>query len=320
MFKEYLYLTRRERAACLILTVLTIAAQLALWTSGKWIPAFTKAIGLQRRLNDSTFIQQTPFTTVEAENYTYNHQNRLPPPVVYHPFNPNTADSATFISLGIKPYVARNIIKYRNKGGQFKKPEDFSKIYGLDKSVFESLLPYIQMDSAKKPKGRADVMSDKTDTLTSPIIKQAECEPFEQSETTPVIPIAGFELNTADTALLQLLKGVGPATAGRIVRYGNQLGGYYNVSQLAEIKGLNPNVLAGLQKSLTVNPSLIRKININKASLERLRIHPYLDFYQAKTIIDLRKARKGIKDLSELSEFNEFTTSDLERLKWYLEL
>ena len=34
------------------------------------------------------------------------------------PFNPNTLDSAGFVALGLKPYVASNILKYRRKGGK----------------------------------------------------------------------------------------------------------------------------------------------------------------------------------------------------------
>ena len=79
-------------------------------------------------------------------------------------------------------------------------------------------------------------------------------------------------------------------------------------------------MLETLTKTVSVNPDKIIKININKASLEKLKAHPYLDFYQAKVIVELRKNRKYIRSLTELSTFKEFTATDLERLKWYLEL
>jgi DNA uptake protein ComE-like DNA-binding protein len=197
-----------------------------------------------------------------------------------------------------------------------------ARIYGLEPSVFNTLLPFIEIGSKDKREERnspVEMAEGKAVLTDSPGAMADETAVLTDSfQPVQTMPLAGFELNAADTSTLQLLKGVGPVTAMRIVRYGNQLGGYHAVSQLTEISGIYPTVLASLQKSLTVDASLIRKINVNKASLERLRAHPYLDFYQAKTIIGLRTARKGIDNLSELSEFKEFTKEDLERLKWYL--
>ncbi|MDD4922354.1 MAG: helix-hairpin-helix domain-containing protein, partial [Bacteroidales bacterium] len=79
-----------------------------------------------------------------------------------------------------------------------------------------------------------------------------------------------------------------------------------------------PEVLLRLQSLLKVDTAQIRKINANKASLERLKSHPYLSFYQARAIVELRKARSGIRQVNELAEFKEFTKEDIERLKWYL--
>ncbi|MDP4278008.1 MAG: helix-hairpin-helix domain-containing protein, partial [Bacteroidota bacterium] len=228
---------------------------------------------------------------------------------------------------------------YRRKGGQFRKPEDLSKIYGLESSTFRALLPYIRIEPEAAAEGKQARPSDpKAGDRPGSISESGGTAPEKVASATAIqtkrpdalqtnagteasgLLAGNFELNSADTSTLQLLKGVGAVTAARIVRYGSQLGGYYTVSQLAEIKGIYPAALASLQRSLSVNPALIRKININKVSLERLRAHPYIDFYQAKVIIGLRTARKGIKALSELAAFKEFSAEDIDRLKWYVEL
>jgi hypothetical protein len=41
------------------------------------------------------------------------------------------------------------IEKYRQKGGYFRKGEDLKKIYGIDTSLIESLLPYIGISERK---------------------------------------------------------------------------------------------------------------------------------------------------------------------------
>ena len=62
----------------------------------------------------------------------------------------------------------------------------------------------------------------------------------------------------------------------------------------------------------------IHRINANKAGLDKLRSHPYMNFYQAKVIIEYRRKKGKLKSLSQLSLYEEFTEKDLERLSHYL--
>lgn len=332
MWKDYLYLNKKEKSAFWAFTILIIILQSAIWTSEKWLPFVAKSlISDEDLVRDSIEIQQLKSNENLLAGSSnsglpgdgYYGKSRLSKKIVLSEFDPNTADSQTFVSLGIKPFIAKNILKYRNKGGVFRKPDDFSKIYGLDKSTFETLSPYIYIGSKVKEKNNDTLKNDSV--IQSPEKNESEVSITTGVQATTIETEANlrgfnFELNSADTSDLQLLKGVGSVTASMIKRYGFQLGGYHDISQLSEIKGLYPNVLAGLQKSLTVNPMLIKKLNVNKVSLEKLKAHPYLDFYQAKVIINLRNSRKEIKDLNELLEFKEFNKENLEKLKWYLEI
>ncbi len=60
-------------------------------------------------------------------------------------FDPNTADSATLLRLGLTPWQVRNIYKYRVGGGRYHRPEDFSRLYGLTKEDYDRLSPYIRI-------------------------------------------------------------------------------------------------------------------------------------------------------------------------------
>lgn len=64
-------------------------------------------------------------------------------------FNPNTATFEDFVELGLSEKVAAGICKYRDKGGKFRKPDDFQKIWGLATEDFRRLLPFIKMESAE---------------------------------------------------------------------------------------------------------------------------------------------------------------------------
>ena len=61
------------------------------------------------------------------------------------------------------------------------------------------------------------------------------------------------------------------------------------------------------------------KIAVNAATLAELRRHPYIDFYQARAIVEYRQERGKIKGPEQLSFMEEFTAQDLDRLLPYLD-
>lgn len=215
-------------------------------------------------------------------------------------FDPNTADSTQLLTLGFSPWQVRNIYKYRAKGGRFHQKEDLKKIYGMTGELLEHLLPLVRI----APKYRY-LEAEATDSTKQkfPIYKSNKFQ-----EKTLV------DLNTADTALLKRVPGIGEGFAQMIVRRRNQLGGYVSVDQLKEIKHLPDSVLPWF---VIKHPEEIRKININKASLNELRRHPYLNFYQCRVILEHRRKFGNMKSLHDLSLYEEFSEKDLNRLAPY---
>ena len=129
-------------------------------------------------------------------------------------------------------------------------------------------------------------------------------------------PVQLLDLNAQDSSGLVSLPGIGPATALKIIRYRERLGGYSGISQLAEIEGLPDSLMKWFIITDTIP---IRKISVNTATLAQLLRHPYLDFYQARAIIEYRNERGTIKGPEQLSFMEEFTAQDLERLMPYLD-
>ena len=129
-------------------------------------------------------------------------------------------------------------------------------------------------------------------------------------------PLEPLDLNASDSVELVRLPGIGPATAMKIIRYRQRLGGYTDISQLTEIEGVPDS----LMKWFIISDTLpIRKIDVNSATLTELRRHPYLDFYQARAIVEFRNERGMIKGPEQLSFMEEFTAQDLKRLMPYLD-
>ncbi|KWW29722.1 MAG: DNA uptake protein [bacterium P3] len=120
----------------------------------------------------------------------------------------------------------------------------------------------------------------------------------------PLRPLPGktvqVELNTADTLTLQLLHGIGPVYARRIVRYRERLGGFVDISQLREVYGMTDELFLHLLPHLTLQVDSIRQIPLNSAGIKELIRHPYLDPYQARDIVRHRERGHRYRSVDDL--------------------
>ena len=218
------------------------------------------------------------------------------------PFDPNRADSVRLSSLGLPPYVVRNILKYRARGGVFRTPESLARIYGLTAEDYARLRPYIRITLPEKEQA-ASVRQKNTGKAEGWWLR-----PSKFAEGTTV------ELNAADTTVLQRVPGIGRVRASRIVAYRNRLGGFVHVSQLTEISGM-PDSLC---RWFTVGPLTEKPIHINRAEAAHLSRHPYLNYRQARAITDFRHKYGPLHSLRQLELYEEFTADDLKRLAPYV--
>ncbi len=62
-----------------------------------------------------------------------------------------------------------------------------------------------------------------------------------------------IDLNTATSAQLQELRGIGPSLAGRIIAYRNATP-FQSVDQLTSVRGIGPKTLSSIRSRLTVSP------------------------------------------------------------------
>lgn len=122
-------------------------------------------------------------------------------------------------------------------------------------------------------------------------------------------------LNTADTTQLKTVPGIGPYFARRIVEYGERLGGYVSVDQLDEIEDFPLDA----KEYLVVEHPSPRRLNINRLSLNELRRHPYINFYQARAITDYRRLHGPLKSLDDLRLSKDFPQDAIDRLTPYVE-
>lgn len=303
-FKDFLYFSRGERRGILVL----IIGIILIFLSGH-IYSFLQN---NRQLSDEEIREQAGalkeydnfINSIREQEKKANARFNKPErykreTVILAPFDPNRADSITFCRLGLPAWMARNILRYRSKGGKFRKTEDFKKVYGLTEEQYRTLSPYIYFTAE-------DTIRKTAALLTLPQAKKDSIYKYPAG--------TRLNLNKADTAELKKIPGIGSGIARLIVGYRQRLGGFYQIEQLQDIH-LD---YRQLQTWFTVAPSEISRINLNRVGIERLRHHPYINFYQAKAIVEYRKKKGTLHNLKPFVLYEEFTESDLEQLSHYV--
>lgn len=269
---------------------------------------------------DSMEVKLQIFAGKQAQKDSLQSKSKLLSPSVYteswQPFDPNTADSVTLSHFGWSSFVVGNILKYRRHGGRYERAEDLKKIYGLTAAEYEAVKPYIRIEKSKwyHQKLVDSVHVVKVDGLKSTNHDSVQVEKVEQ----PLAPKIVCFINSADTAELIKIRGIGKYTAMQIIRYRDHLGGFYTANQLDEVPNVRLENLSVLKECICIDTSLICPISLNTADLEDLKAHPYIDFYQAKALIEWRKIRGAMTSMADIGFLEEFSPVDLERLRPYL--
>ena len=237
------------------------------------------------------------------------------------PFDPNTADSTTLLRLGLAPWQVRAVYKYRAKHGRYHTPEDFKRLSGMTYELWERLGPQVRIarqfqyiDEADKRSSYADrssSVSEKSERTSIPQNKDSVSERPRKFET-----VTQVDINTADTTELMRIPGIGSYRSGKIVEYRRKLGGFIHAEQVMEACDLPDDVLQWVRVNAAVP---VRKVNVNKLSLQRLMNHPYITFYQARAIVEYRKAHGDLKGVEDLKGLEGFTPLKIEKLQLYLE-
>jgi len=202
------------------------------------------------------------------------------------PFDPNTADAATLVLLGLSERTAHTIEKYRQKGGRFRKKEDFAKIYGLSEEDYLRLEPYIRI-------------------------------PQKTNSPTTQRPNTSIDINLATAEEWQTLRGIGPGYATRIAKFRDKLGGFSSVAQVGETFGLPDSVFQQIEPYLVLSP-IFRKLPVNTATEEELAGHPYLSDRQAHILVLFRENHGPFSGADDLRQIRAIPDSTRQKLIPYL--
>ena len=231
-------------------------------------------------------------------------------------FDPNTVDSLTLIGFGIKAWKVRNFLHYRAAGKVFRSAEDLGDTYGWTAEDVERVREYVRVDEeygkGKRLFGGTEKGQPGWEGRNEKYGKDGKR--WDDWKSNKFHTLTKVDVNTADTAMLRRIPGVGAKTSEAIVRYREKLGGFYSVEQLREIKMVSPELLEWMEVS---SPN-VQKIPVNEASFQALNSHPYISYEQTKALLQYIRLYGKVKDEQALLETGIFTKEDVERLKPYL--
>jgi competence protein ComEA len=207
-------------------------------------------------------------------------------------FDPNSASPTELMSVGIPKYIAERINQYRLKGGKFRVKSDLAKIYGFDSTLYQTLMPYIELP----------------DKLEAKKIDKPKID----------VRVAEYDINIADTTDLKLVRGIGSVLASRIIKYRQALGGFISSDQVNEVYGLDSLVILELKAFHISSGFSPEKIKINHASDQELDKHPYISLKQAKAIVTFRLQHGSYRSIDDLKQIKLLDARVIERIQPYI--
>jgi competence protein ComEA len=271
LVRDYLTFSKKDRIGVFALLVMIIMVFFLPWFF-KEEAGTALLVNYLLPLADSSI---NGFDKSPAREYRSRVDEVNPKPELFT-FDPNSITAAEWHRLGLSAKTTRTIINYREKGGRFYKPEDLQKVWGMPDSFFKRVKDYIRITP---PPNQRPI----TEKKTSPAKKE----------------IKTVFINEADSSTLEELPGIGPKLSSRIVKYRDRIGGFHSFDQLAEVYGLSDTVLQKIASHIIVSGE-IKKININTATRDELRSHPYFTWPMANAFVEYRKQHGLFTDLGQV--------------------
>ncbi|MBK6345078.1 MAG: helix-hairpin-helix domain-containing protein [Bacteroidales bacterium] len=146
---EYLSFGKSERIA--IVSVILLIILLI------FLPSLYKSLLKPLQTMDTSFeaeitaflSQEDNMAGTDPKNFDYSNPDRavFRSGITPFIFDPNTLEKKDWIKMGFTEKQASGIVRYREKGGMFRKKEDLKKLYAVTEDVYCILEPFISIKS-----------------------------------------------------------------------------------------------------------------------------------------------------------------------------
>jgi competence protein ComEA len=207
-------------------------------------------------------------------------------------FYPSKYSSDDWMKLGLSEKQASVVRNYCKRG--VKDLTAMERIYVLPKALLIMIKDSLIFDEPKQE--------------------------FKTESSKEMTPQSKVDLNSVSKEELLKIPGIGNYFADKIIEKRTALGGFCQINQLLEIYRFDEEKLIDLSPFLELNFENIESLNINKASLNELKAHPYINYNVANSIVKMRKQKNAFKNIEEIKESVLIDDSLFQRLKAYLSL
>jgi competence ComEA-like helix-hairpin-helix protein len=312
-FWDYLYFTRVERNGIIFL-VCTCLFLLALPRIYGYF--FSKKSDISHQILFESNLSRPSDGAPNVEEQAPEQKSIT----LFH-FNPNTCSATDFKSLGLSEKTIKSILNYRSKGGKFKQPDDFSKIYTLPDEDFQRLRPWITM---------GDRAHD-----------NAVAAPQYEQDQKPFAIMKPFDPNLVDAAMLSSF-GLSDKTISGWLNYRSK-GGYFrqkeDVKKLFTLSDMDyqrlyPFMFIGEKTTMDMavnqpdkaratnisSKRTITSVDINSAEIEDLVQLPGIGEGWAKRILSWREKLGGFSRIEQVGETRMLPDSVFQKVRPFLQV
>ena len=183
--------------------------------------------------------------------------------------------------IGFSTRQAEALIEYRKRGGGIFSMNELRDCYVVSEEMADSLEHFIILSVRDPHKGLV-------------------------------------EINSADSATLRKVRGIGEKTVVAVMEYRKLLGGFVKKEQISELKCVTSENFERISEQIYCDSCKISKIDINFAPASEFEHHPYMSRRAAKLILETRESKGGWNSIEEMQMDNIFTEEQARAIAPYL--
>lgn len=272
-----------------------VAVGIIRWREAGKVYRIKEDVALCYGVTDSMYAVLEPYIhigdqyRIKPKRDTLYSQKPTHKDISYAPFRIDTASAAYLTTLGFSARQASLIVRYGEIIGGYRSIDEFRECYAVSDEMAATLEPYIIFPAP-------DTLSVAANAAEPRIV----------------------DINTADSAALVSLSGIGAMSAVHILRYRELCGGFYSVEQLRELDVVSDENFLRFSPQVWCDSTKIVKIDINSASAEQLAKHPYISNRMLRRIVNHRELSGGWRSIEDMVMSGIFTDEEAARLAPYL--
>ena len=218
--------------------------------------------------------------TKSRDTLRTEHKPRFTPRP-FEPFGIDTVGVGYLRLIGFSTRQAEALIEYRNRGKGIFSMNELRDCYAVSEEMADSLEHFVILSVRDPHEGL-------------------------------------IEINSADSARLRSVRGIGGKTVVALLQYRKLLGGFVRKEQIAELKCVTEENFLKISEQIYCDSCNISKIDINFAPASQFEHHPYMSRRAAKRILETRESKGGWNSIEEMQEDSIFTKEQAKAIAPYL--